>query len=208
MISEARLRDGSLALIWELLPKDRVALREGYEQLSEETRFHRFLTGVPHLTGPLLDHLVGEVDGVDHVALALVAIDAEGVGEGVGVARMIRYPDRPTEADVAVTVLDDWQGRGVATALLAELLRRRPVGVTRIVTTIAADNAPALAMMRRLGAMSVTGTDTPRLDVVVDLEPDRDAADDRPVEGGSDEERPQTEAGFDPGPIPGVRGGT
>ena len=95
MISEARLRDGSLALIWELLPKDRVALREGYEQLSEETRFHRFLTGVPHLTGPLLDHLVGEVDGVDHVALALVAIDAEGVGEGVGVARMIRYPDRP-----------------------------------------------------------------------------------------------------------------
>ena len=169
MISEARLRDGTHALVRELLPQDREALRTGYETLSEETRYHRFLTGVPHLTPPLLDHLVDDVDGVDHVALVLVVLDHDGSGVPVGVARMIRYPDQPTAADLAVTVLDDWQGRGAATALLAELVRRRPAGVSQVVTTIAADNAAALALLRRLGPTTVTGTETPRLDVVVDL---------------------------------------
>jgi RimJ/RimL family protein N-acetyltransferase len=170
LIAEARLRDGTLALIWELLPGDREALRAGYEQLSEETRYHRFLTGVPHLTPALLDHLVDEVDGVNHVALVLVVVDDEGVGVPAGVGRIIRYPDRPDAADLAVTVIDEWQGRGVATALVAELIRRRPQGVTRIATTIAADNAPSLALMRRIGPTVVTPSDSPRLDVEVDLE--------------------------------------
>ena len=181
MISEARLSDGTLALIWELRPEDREAMREGYETLSEETRYHRFLTGVPHLTAPLLDHLVDDVDGIDHVALGLVAVDEEGVGVPVGVARMIRYQDRRTAADLAVTVLDDWQGRGVATALLAELVRRRPAGVSEVITTIAADNPAALALLRRLGPTTVTGTETPRLDVVVELAGDREVTEAPPT---------------------------
>jgi ribosomal protein S18 acetylase RimI-like enzyme len=172
VIAEARLADGTLALVWELLPSDREALRVGYEQLSDESRFHRFLTGVPHLTPPLLDHLVDDVDGIDHVALVLVAVDADGVGLPVGVARMIRYPDDPSAADLAVTVLDEWQGRGVATALLDELVRRRPAGVTRVVTTIAADNGAALAMVRRLGRTTVTSTDASGLDITVELDPE------------------------------------
>jgi len=88
----------------------------------------------------------------------------------VGVARMIRYRDRPTDADLAVTVLDPWQGRGVATALLPELLRQRPGGVRRIVTTVAADNTASLAMLRRLGEVTVTPAGIDRLDVVVDLD--------------------------------------
>ncbi|WP_372734538.1 GNAT family N-acetyltransferase [Nocardioides sp.] len=171
MFTEAVLADGRRALIWPLRADDREALREGYEHLSARTRNHRFLTGVPHLTDFMLDHLVDDVDGVDHVALALVVLDDDNVGTPVGVARMIRYEDRRTEADLAVTVVDDWQGRGVATALLAELLRVRPVGVTRIVTTVAADNAASLAMVRRLGETTTTPAGPNRLDVVVDLAP-------------------------------------
>lgn len=169
MIAEARLADGSLALIWPLHPEDREALREGYEQLSADARYHRFLAPVPHLSDELLDHLVDEVDGVDHVALALVAVDDDHLGVPVGVARMIRYRQRPTAADVAVTVLDEWQGRGVATALLAELMRQRPAGVTEIVTTVAADNDASLAMLRRLGETTTTPAGINRLDVVVEL---------------------------------------
>ena len=175
MIAEARLADGSLALIWPLHAEDREALREGYEHLSADARFHRFLAAVPHLSDTLLDHLVDEVDGVDHVALALVVIDEDHRGEPVGVARMIRYSERPTAADVAVTVLDEWQGRGVATALLDELMRQRPVGVTQIVTTVTSDNEASLAMLRRLGETTTTPAGINRLDVVVDLpHPDPD----------------------------------
>ena len=169
MIAEARLSDGSEALIWPLLPEDREALREGFEQLSVDARYHRFLASVPHLNDTLLDHLVNDVDGVDHVALALVSIDDHHLGVPVGVARMIRYGQQPTAADVAVTVLDEWQGRGVATALLDELMRQRPVGVTELITTITADNKPSLAMLRRLGKTTVTPAGINRLDVTVDL---------------------------------------
>jgi len=169
MIAEAVLDDGTAAWIWPLQSEDREALSEGYEHLSAITRYHRFLASVPHLSSTLLDHLVDDVDGIDHVALALVVIDVDHVGEPVGVARMIRYEQQPTAADVAVTVLDEWQGRGVATALLHELIRQRPVGVTRVVTTVAADNGPSLAMLRRLGETTVTTAGINRLDVVAEL---------------------------------------
>ena len=161
----------------------REALREGYESLSAESRDHRFLASVPHLTDSMLDHLVDEVDGIDHVALAFVVLDEKNLGTPVGVARMIRYQDRPSEADLAVTVIDPWQGRGVATALLAELVRERPVGVNRINTIVAADNAASLAMLRRLGRTTTTPAGTNRLDVLVDLtSPDPTPSEPGPVE--------------------------
>lgn len=170
MITEAALSDGTPALIWPLLPTDREALREGYEHLSSRTRDSRFLAGVPHLTEGLLHHLVDDVDGIDHVALVLVVIDEDHRGEPAGVGRIIRYPDQPDAADLAVTVIDRWQGRGVARALLAELVRVRPVGVTRIVTSIAADNAASLAMVHSLGPCVLTPAGGNCLDVEVQLE--------------------------------------
>lgn len=172
MVTEVQLRDGTRALIRKLQPSDREGIREGYELLSPETRNNRFLANVPHLTDEMLDHLVDEVDQIDHVALALFVVDAGNMGEPVGVARMIRYADLPTSADLAVTVIDKWHGRGVATALLDELVRVRPKGVTQISTTIARDNPASLAMLRRLGTTSVTPAGGNRLDVVVELPED------------------------------------
>ncbi len=169
MIAEAALTDGTAALLLPLRREDREALNAGYERLSPTSQYHRFLASVPHLSSTQLDHLVDEVDGIDHVALVLVVMDGDHVGTPVGVARMIRYEDQPMAADVAVTVLDEWQGRGVATTLLDELVRQRPAGVTRVVTTVAADNAPSLAMLQRLGRTTVTPAGTSRLDVVVEL---------------------------------------
>jgi RimJ/RimL family protein N-acetyltransferase len=154
-----------------LLPGDRDLLRETYEHLSEESRRRRFLAAVPRLTDAMLEHLVDEVDGIDHVALLLVVIDDDHVGTPVGVARMIRYEHEPTAADVAVTVVDEWQGRGVATALLAELVRERPRGVTHVVTTVEADNEASLAMLARLGTMATTPFEDNRVDVRVELAP-------------------------------------
>ncbi|MGN6575419.1 MAG: GNAT family N-acetyltransferase [Nocardioides sp.] len=171
MATELTLRNGGRALAWSVLPGDREAIREGYEQLSPESRYHRFLTGVPHLTDQLLDHLVDEVDGVDHVALVLFVLDDDNVGVPAGIGRIIRYQDDPSCADVAVTVLDAWQGQGIATALLAELLRQRPCGVTTLRTAVAEDNPPSLAMLKRLGPTTVTGAGSGRLEVLVDLPP-------------------------------------
>ncbi|HEX6247934.1 MAG TPA: GNAT family N-acetyltransferase [Nocardioidaceae bacterium] len=198
MATEVRLRDGSRAVIWGLLPSDREGLRLAYEQLSPETQRHRFLTPVPRLTEEMLHHLVDEVDGVDHVALVLFVLDEQHLGEPAGVARMIRYRDDPTAADVAVTVIDEHQGRGVASALLTELLQQRPQGVVRIVTEVSADNPASLAMLRRLGPTTVTRQGPNLLGVTVEL-PRPDEA--PPAEAAVDEpprdERPPDD------PLPG-----
>jgi RimJ/RimL family protein N-acetyltransferase len=187
--TELTLRDGSRALTWSVLPTDREAIREGYEHLSAESRYHRFLSGVPHLTDQLLDHLVDEVDGVDHVALVLFVLTEDNEGVPAGIARVIRYPGRPTVADVAVTVAEEWRGHGVATALLDQLMRERPAGVTTLDTVVAADNAPSLAMMRRLGPTTVTNLGDGRLQVVVEL-PERPEAETPAREDAPSEARP------------------
>jgi RimJ/RimL family protein N-acetyltransferase len=84
-------------------------------------------------------------------------------------------------------VADEWQGQGIATALLAELMRQRPVGVTQLATTVAADNVASLRMLQRLGECTVTDAGTGRLDVVVDLPPRAEPGSDEPGQGGAPE---------------------
>jgi RimJ/RimL family protein N-acetyltransferase len=193
--TELRLRDGTPAIVWSLLPSDREALRDAYEHLSPESQLHRFLTPVPHLTEAMLVHLVDEVDGVDHVARVLFVLE-EGpdgkVGMPAGVARMIRYAEEPDAADVAVTVSDEYQGRGAASALLAELMRHRLKGVDRIVTEVAADNPASLAMLRRLGPTTVEPDGKNVLNVTIELPPQSEEASD-----GSDRTDEPSSAGAD-----------
>jgi RimJ/RimL family protein N-acetyltransferase len=170
-LTPVRLRDGTDGVVVPLLRANREALRREYAHLSSETQFHRFLAAVPELSETMLDHLVDEVDEVDHVAVVLLGLPPDGTEVPMGLARMIRYPDDPTAADLGVTVADEWQGRGVATALLEVLVRNRPAGVERIVTVVSVDNPASIAMLRRLGEVKVTPTGVGTLEVVVDLEP-------------------------------------
>lgn len=170
MAEQVTLRDGTPGWVWPLLPTDRATLIREFEALSPESRRRRFLQPVLHLSDAMLTHLVDEVDGIDHVALVMMA----EVGDDLvpaGVARCVRYPQEPAAADVAVTVKDDWQGRGVASALLEVLMRERPVGVSHLLTAVAADNPASLAMLRRLGPVRTYDTTMGAFDVEVDLVP-------------------------------------
>jgi RimJ/RimL family protein N-acetyltransferase len=171
MADEVVLRDGTQALLWPVLPTDRKGLAEGYRRLDAESRYQRFLTSVPHLSQKMLDHLVDGVDGVDHVALVMMAFDEEWHSTAAGVARMIRYSADPTAADVAVTVTPAFRNRGAATALLRELLLRRPAGVQRIVTEVAVDNEASIRMLQRLGPATVVPAGPTAFEVTVELPP-------------------------------------
>lgn len=170
MAEEVHLRDGTRCWVWPLLPTDRNVLVAEFESLSPESRRRRFLGPVVHLSDAMLKHLVDDVDGVDHVALVLMAESGDDVVPA-GIARCVRYPHQPEAADIAVTVKDDWQGRGVATALLEVLMRRRPEGVTHLLTEVVADNPASLAMLHRLGRTRTYETGLGILDVEVDLVP-------------------------------------
>jgi RimJ/RimL family protein N-acetyltransferase len=153
-LTEVTLPDGTAALIWPLLDTDRDLLRRGFADLSPESRRQRFLTSLPELSDAMLRLLVDDVDGVDHVALLLTVLPEGAPARPVGVARLVRYPGEPSVADVAVTVTDAWQGRGVGSALMSALLARRPADVTALRTTVAAHNRASLAMLSRNGRMT------------------------------------------------------
>jgi GNAT superfamily N-acetyltransferase len=109
------LRDGSIAELRPIHPDDRGLLAEGLSLMSIESRFARFGVGVDHLTPSELDYLT-KVDQVGHVAWG-AAID----NEPAGVGRYIRFSD-PICADVAVTVVDRFQGRGLGRVLFEALV--------------------------------------------------------------------------------------
>jgi GNAT superfamily N-acetyltransferase len=124
--------------------KRRLAL--AFERLSPETRYRRFFAPVQKLSDQDLRYLT-EVDHHDHEALA--AVNPEN-GMIVGVARYVRSED-PAEAEVAVVVGDPWQGRGVATALLQQLVgRAREEGIDHFVALVMSDNTDALELFRHL----------------------------------------------------------
>ena len=61
-----------------------------------------------------------EIDYVDH--FAWLALLADRPGEpAVGVARYVRLDEEPEVAEAAVTVIDEYQGRGIGTLLLEAL---------------------------------------------------------------------------------------
>jgi RimJ/RimL family protein N-acetyltransferase len=143
------LRDGSDVLIRQVQPGDAPLLAEGFLRLSTESRWLRFLTGKPKLSQAELRYFT-EVDHHDHEALgALNHVD----GRGLGIARYIRHDEDPEAAEIAVTVVDDWQGRGLGTELLSELTdRAREEGIRRFTALVAADNAAVVGLLGNIGA--------------------------------------------------------
>ena len=109
------LRDGSAVLIRQVRGTDAPLLADGFARLSARSRRMRFLTSKTTLSAAELRYFT-EVDHHDHEALgALSPAD----GRGVGIARFIRDPGDPRAAEIAVTIADDWQGRGLGAELLA-----------------------------------------------------------------------------------------
>jgi len=166
---EVVLRDGTPARIWPLLPTDSRGLRVAFRALSPESRRRRFLTATRDLDDRMIRRLVDDVDGKRHVALVLVAFPPGGVEQPVGVGRLVQDRAEPTTADLAVTVADEWQGRGVGVALSRALLDRRPPAVRRLSTVVAADNAASLGLLRGLGRMSTRPEGPGVVEVTVEL---------------------------------------
>ena len=146
------LRDGSRVRLRQGRSSDKELLRRGFERLSPESRYRRFLAAMPELREATLRYLT-EIDHHDHEAIA--ALD-EKTGEGIGVARYVRDPERSDVAEVAVTVIDDWQGKGVGTLLLEVLsARAREEGITTFTALMLASNQEMMDLLDALGPVRV-----------------------------------------------------
>ena len=88
----------------------------------------------------------------------------------VGVARYIRDQERRESAEIAVAVLESWQGGGLGRALMRGLSdRARKEGITRFTALMLAHNRPMRQLLTDLGPTRVLSTGAGAVELAVDL---------------------------------------
>lgn len=126
-----------------------------FDELSDSSRYQRFLAGKPTVSARALRRLV-DVDHRDHEALVAVAPEGhdgeDGADKVIGEARWVRNEEDPTLAEMAITVADDWQQRGLGTALADDLARRAvEEGVERFAAEVLTDNDGIRRLIEHVG---------------------------------------------------------
>ena len=163
------LRDGARVTLRPIAPEDKPLIAASFERLGEESRYRRFFTSKKELSAAELDYLV-DVDHRDHEAI--IAVDRLS-GEAVGVARYVRSNDDAEVAELAVTVIDDWQGRGLGRALLTRLTdRARQEGMRRFSAVVLGQNREALGLFNSFGDVR-REYDAGMVELVIELPPKR-----------------------------------
>lgn len=138
-------------LIRPIRAEDKRMLAEGLRRLSPESAQRRFLTPKRSFSRAELRYLT-EVDGRDHVAL-VAEYPAAPARRLIAVGRFVKLQDDGEAAEVAITVADEWQGRGLGSLLgthLAHSARNR--GIRRFTATMSSANLPAHKLMAKLTA--------------------------------------------------------
>ena len=144
----------------------------GLRSLVRSRRREGLAMTAPELPEATLKTAV-EVDHVDHEALVAVPLLSTEV---VGECRFVRLPDQPGTAEVGVTVVDAWQGRGLGSALLARLSEHAlQAGIEYFTAEVLAENRTMLALLPGLGQVE-TESRGPVVTARVELaEPSRQA---------------------------------
>ena len=142
-----RLRDGTYLRIRPIRPDDEPRLVELYDRLGTHTAYQRFFTVMRRLS-PDWARFFANVDYQERLALVAERDTAAGP-QLVGVGRY-EPSDEPETAEVAFVVEDGWQGRGLGTVLLADLLDAAVArGIRRFRAYVLADNPRMLGLLAR-----------------------------------------------------------
>jgi len=150
-IEKVNLLDGTPVTIRPIRPDDASGLQAGFQRLSPESVYLRFLETFNMLT----DKQARDFAEVDYChKMAMVAeIQEDDQDNLIGVARYALVGESNSKlAESAVVVVDEYQGRGLGTLLLDRLVKyARDHGVEAFLGTIHHSNAKIMRFIRRSG---------------------------------------------------------
>jgi acetyltransferase len=146
-----KLPDGTAVTIRPIRPEDESLMVDFHKSLSEETlhlRYFGLLKGEALITHERLARICFS-DYDREIALVTETIQTER--QIIAVARLIKARGA-NEAELAIVISDDWQGKGLGTKLLGDLLTiGRREAVERIVGHILPENYVMHRVCRKLG---------------------------------------------------------
>ncbi|RZU74241.1 L-amino acid N-acyltransferase YncA [Micromonospora kangleipakensis] len=141
------LPDGAELLVRPATVDDLAGVVELHEGCSARSRQRRYLGGAGSPSPSRLRRLLEPARGV-----SLVVTRSGFGGAAESVVAMANLLAEGDEAEVALLVRDDWQRRGIGTALLHRLVgHAERAGYAALVLHVLAENAPMLRTLARLG---------------------------------------------------------
>ncbi len=153
--------EGQDITIRPIRPEDAELEQAFVRNLSPKAKYFRFMQGVRELTPQMLVRFT-QLD-YDR-ELALIAVIRKGDEEReIAVARYATNPDGET-CEFAVVVADEWQGRGVGSELMRQLMNAaKQKGIKRIQGEVLKENGNMLKLMSFLGFETAPNPDDPAI---------------------------------------------
>ena len=150
-------RHGPELLVRPLTSGDVETVTGVFARLGERSRRARFMGPKPCISAAELEQLA-TVDARRHALVGYV----QGDPEPAAIASLVRH-DRDS-AEIAFAVADEYQHRGIGSALARELLAdARAAGISEITALTGSDNRATLALLRgiaRVLDVRLEGTET------------------------------------------------
>ena len=141
------LKDGTNLRVRAIKPSDEEQMRRLFYRFSDESVYYRFFSPVRTMPHPKMQEYVC----VDYgSSMSLVGMVGEiGQGRLIAEARYVKHRDRPM-ADVAFIVDEEYQGRGIATILLKQLVSlARKDGLKGFTADVLSTNKPMLKVFEK-----------------------------------------------------------
>jgi acetyltransferase len=144
------LTDGTKVLVRPIVPEDEPLLHEAVAAMSERTVYFRFFSPLKRMPDALA-HRLAVVDYNDRFALVATTTKPGGKERIVGVARYDRVVNTDV-AEVAVAVVDEFQRRGLGSALMAILGKvAREHKIKTFTLIVLPENQQMLGLLRKMG---------------------------------------------------------
>lgn len=166
------LKDATDVLIRPIRAEDAPSHQRFVEDLSEESRYNRYLAVIKKLPDQLLVRFT-QIDYDSEMALVMCLGD-----QWLGIARYTRSFDAPNQGEFSLEIADAWQGKGVGTLLMDALLAAAyGQGITQMVGDVLAINRTMHHLMHKIGfSIQPHPDDSSLVRVVKDLVECRDQA--------------------------------
>ncbi|MCL2829781.1 MAG: bifunctional acetate--CoA ligase family protein/GNAT family N-acetyltransferase [Betaproteobacteria bacterium] len=150
LIQEWQLPDGREVVIRPIRPEDAEAEQEFVNNLSDESKYSRFMDTLRELTQPMLVRFT-QIDYDREMALIAMVKDETGKQTQIGVSRYVTNPDGES-VEFALVVSDDWQKHGLGRKLMTALIDcARMKGFRAVVGDVLSANTKMFRLMTSLG---------------------------------------------------------
>ena len=150
MIKTLCLGDGTTVTIRPVRPEDAQMQQEFVRNLSEESRYNRYMSSIKQLSQSMLVRFT-QLDYDREMALSMLREGENGKEEQLAVARFITDPDNEG-CEFALEVADQWQGRGIGFILMSALFdAAQDQGLKVMRGEVLSGNKGMHKLMRKLG---------------------------------------------------------